>query len=236
MAVTVTPFDQLATLILTPNGININTLRVELMNVSATVTRGNTSKEQVDGGSKATVTMTIATPGVITDTAHGFSAGQAVAFITTGTMPTGITAGTFYYVVSPTTNAYSVSATVGGSAIATSGTQSGVHTRYSSGTNEVYGNGWIPGGPTLTSVVVNAANLDAGASSNDALITAANPSVTAVGGSLPPSAAYNALVWDATSFKPLFHVSFGQAQQAGVTTNFAFLIDAIGGLLNIKAT
>ncbi|MGO8422262.1 hypothetical protein ACC807_11045 [Rhizobium ruizarguesonis] len=74
------------------------------------------------------VTMTIASPGVISWTAHGLAAGTAIKFSTTGALPTGLTAGTTYYVVNPATDAFSVAATPGGSAIATTGTQSGVHT------------------------------------------------------------------------------------------------------------
>lgn len=74
------------------------------------------------------VTMTIASPGVISWTAHGLAAGTAIKFSTTGALPTGLTAGTTYYVVNPTTDAFSVSATPGGAAINTTGTQSGVHT------------------------------------------------------------------------------------------------------------
>ena len=79
-------------------------------------------------GSSSTVTITIASPGVITWTAHQFPQGQKVVFSTTGTLPTGITAGTTYYVVNPTANTFQISATAGGSAITTSGTQSGVQT------------------------------------------------------------------------------------------------------------
>ena len=74
------------------------------------------------------VTMTIASPGVVTWNAHGLSNGQEVRFSTTGALPTGLTAGTTYYVVSASTNSFSVAATPGGAAIATTGTQSGVHT------------------------------------------------------------------------------------------------------------
>jgi hypothetical protein len=76
----------------------------------------------------STVTMTIATPGVITWNAHGLLAGDPVGLSTTGALPTGLVAGTTYYVVSPATNTFSVAATVGGGAIATTGTQSGTHT------------------------------------------------------------------------------------------------------------
>lgn len=78
----------------------------------------------------ATVTMTIASPGVITWTAHGRSANDPVKFTSTGVLPTGISGGTTYYVVgaSITTNTFQVSATAGGAAINTSGSQSGIHT------------------------------------------------------------------------------------------------------------
>ncbi|MBX5021226.1 hypothetical protein [Rhizobium lentis] len=74
------------------------------------------------------VTVTIATPGVFTWTAHGLTDGTPIKFSTTGALPTGITAGTTYYVVGSTANTFSVAATPGGSAIATSGTQNGTHT------------------------------------------------------------------------------------------------------------
>jgi hypothetical protein len=78
----------------------------------------------------ATVTITIAAPGVVTDTAHGLVAGNPVSFSTTGALPTGLVAGTTYYLKTvPDANSYTLAATAGGAAITTSGTQSGVHTR-----------------------------------------------------------------------------------------------------------
>lgn len=82
----------------------------------------------------ATVTITIATPGVVTWTAHGFTGACPVVFTTSGALPTGLTAGTTYWVVSGsiTANTFQVATTVAnalaGTAIATSGTQSGVQT------------------------------------------------------------------------------------------------------------
>ena len=76
----------------------------------------------------ATVTMTIATPGVVTWTAHGSTDGDPISFSTTGALPTGITAGTQYFVINSATDTFQVSATVGGAAINTTGSQSGVHT------------------------------------------------------------------------------------------------------------
>jgi len=72
----------------------------------------------ISNGADATVTW----PG------HGFAAGTPVVLSTTGALPTGLTAGTTYYVVAPTTDAFSLAATPGGSAIATSSAGSGTHT------------------------------------------------------------------------------------------------------------
>lgn len=75
-----------------------------------------------------TITVTIASPGVVTWTAHGRSNGDPVSFTTTGALPTGITAGTIYYVSSATTDTFQLVSAIGAAAINTSGTQSGVHT------------------------------------------------------------------------------------------------------------
>lgn len=75
-----------------------------------------------------TVTISIASPGVITWTAHGLSNGDTVTFTTTGALPTGLTAGTTYYVINAATDTFQVASTSGGTAINTSGTQSGTHT------------------------------------------------------------------------------------------------------------
>jgi hypothetical protein len=50
---------------------------------------------------------------------HGYAAGQAVVFYN-GAPPTGLTAGTIYYVIEPTTNTFQVAAAPGGEAIAIS--------------------------------------------------------------------------------------------------------------------
>jgi len=79
-----------------------------------------------------TTTVTIASPGVFTAVGHGYIIGDLVMLSTTGALPTGLTVNTTYYVVSvPTTDTFTVSATLGGAAINTSATQSGVHTLYS---------------------------------------------------------------------------------------------------------
>lgn len=77
---------------------------------------------------ESTVTISIATPGVITWNAHPLVNGLPVILSTTGALPTGLVAGTIYYVVGATANTFNLSATVGGAAINTTGSQSGVHT------------------------------------------------------------------------------------------------------------
>lgn len=77
---------------------------------------------------QATVTITIASPGVATWNSHPLQNGDPVRLQTTGALPTGLAINTTYYVVSAGANTFQLSATRGGSAINTSGTQSGTHT------------------------------------------------------------------------------------------------------------
>lgn len=76
----------------------------------------------------ATVTITIATPGVVSWAAHTLQDGDQVILTTTGALPIGLTAGTSYYVVNAAPGTFQLAATPGGAAINTTGTQSGVHT------------------------------------------------------------------------------------------------------------
>lgn len=75
-------------------------------------------------------TVTIATPAVFTSVAHGLFINQAVVLTTTGALPTGLTAGNTYFVIAAgyTLDTFQLSSTVGGSAINTTGSQSGTHT------------------------------------------------------------------------------------------------------------
>jgi microcystin-dependent protein len=75
-----------------------------------------------------TFTVTVATPGVITLNSHGLNDGERVRLFTTGALPTGLAANTDYFVTASTTNTFQLSATQGGAAINTTGTQSGTHT------------------------------------------------------------------------------------------------------------
>lgn len=82
-----------------------------------------------------TVTVTIASPGVVTWTGHGLPCASAVYFTTTGALPTGLAGSTNYYITcgpSLLTNSFQLSSTIvnaiAGTSINTSGTQSGTHT------------------------------------------------------------------------------------------------------------
>lgn len=76
-----------------------------------------------------TCTISIASPAVITVTAATLPRnGSPVRFTTTGALPTGLATGTTYWVVNASGSTYNVAATKGGTAINTSGTQSGTHT------------------------------------------------------------------------------------------------------------
>ena len=78
------------------------------------------------GVSQSAVTP-IASPGIVTVSASP-SNGDVVIFSTTGALPTGITAGTQYYVINRTSTTFQISATSGGTAINFTGAQSGFQT------------------------------------------------------------------------------------------------------------
>mgnify|MGYP006270149895 CR=1 FL=1 len=77
-----------------------------------------------EGVTPISATITIASPAVITanTTLNNY---DPVMFTTTGSLPTGITAGVLYYVRKLTTTTFNISATPTGALINTSGTQSG---------------------------------------------------------------------------------------------------------------
>ena len=78
-----------------------------------------------------TATMTIASPCVVSVTAHGLADADPIKFSTTDTLPTGITAGTTYYVDKTDNDSFNIStdaSDLGGSQVDTSGSQAGTHT------------------------------------------------------------------------------------------------------------
>ena len=87
------------------------------------------------GRTGKTVTISNASPAVVTLTNHGLRDGTGVAFSTTGALPTGITAGTTYYARSTASNTFNLydtaeNAVAGGSTgrVNTSSAGSGTHT------------------------------------------------------------------------------------------------------------
>jgi hypothetical protein len=74
-------------------------------------------------------TISISAPTVITSPNHGLTNNISIRFSTTGTLPTGITAGTTYYIKNATANTFNISTTITpGTLINTFGIQSGTHT------------------------------------------------------------------------------------------------------------
>jgi hypothetical protein len=97
------------------------------------------------GSPPAVVTLTIASPCVVTLNNHGLIDQDPVYIVTTGALPTGLTAtlgplwptpggawetgvGTLYYVKYIDANTFHLSTSPGGANLSTTGTQSGVHT------------------------------------------------------------------------------------------------------------
>jgi microcystin-dependent protein len=81
-----------------------------------------------------TATITIASPAVVTEPAHGLSTGQIVSFTTTGALPTGVVVGTRYWAIVLNADTFRLATSLAnafsGTAINTSGTQSGTHTAF----------------------------------------------------------------------------------------------------------
>jgi len=108
------------------------------LGVGMTVTGTGVAANTVITGSLATepltetVTITIASPGVVTRTAHGLAANTPIMLYNSGNsgehLPTGLASRTLYYVKTVVdANNFTLSATSGGTVINTSGTQSGTH-------------------------------------------------------------------------------------------------------------
>jgi hypothetical protein len=121
----------------------------------------------------ATFTVTIATPGVVTQNAHGLRAGAPWIPTTSGALPTGLTAGTTYYVgKNVTTNTFSVSTTLAnalaGTYVTTSGSQSGTHTGTNRDTDRGTGSGTTEL-TTLNGVRVNKYDITNGPTANRGL-------------------------------------------------------------------
>lgn len=89
-----------------------------------------------------TATISIATPCIVTKTAHGLVTGDCISFVTTGALPTGLVADTDYWVIRIDNDTFNLATTysnaIAGTKINTSGSQSGTHTLR-------FDTGWMPG-------------------------------------------------------------------------------------------
>ncbi|MES2415087.1 MAG: hypothetical protein V4614_14870 [Pseudomonadota bacterium] len=115
-------------------------------------------------GDSSTVTITNATPAVITYAAHGKEANSPLVLTNVGgALPTGLTAGTTVFVSATglTANTFQVSATAGGASIATSSAGSGTHTATFGASNappDAPLLGGALGGTSVTTSNISAAN------------------------------------------------------------------------------
>jgi hypothetical protein len=227
MPVTVGVFNHTPKLFLNQE-VNLSAIKALLLDNNASFDATDTTIDQVTNGTSgnAPVTISIASPGVVTWNGHGLSDGDMVLLTTTGALPTGLTAGGVYFVVNSDTNTFQLEATVGGGAINTSGGQSGVHTAFHIGDYEVSGNGWTPGGETLDNVAATTVT------TNDANLGSDDEEVIATGGDIGP--AYANAFYDALTGKVLKYVDYGQAWTAGETTPFKLRI--LSGLFNLDYT
>jgi hypothetical protein len=88
------------------------------------------------GYSPIQVTITIAAPGVITlPIGFSFPNGTTISFTSTGALPTGLAVGAVYFVVASTGGTFSLSTTINGTPITTSGGQSGLQFISAKGVN-----------------------------------------------------------------------------------------------------
>lgn len=107
-------------------GIKLWTIQNYVVSLTASTSAYTIGNTQVKTG---TVTITNASPAVITYTSSGLVKDTPVVFTTTGALPAGITAGTTYYVLSAVTaSTFTIAATVDGAAINTTDAGSGTHT------------------------------------------------------------------------------------------------------------
>ena len=113
------------------SGLGTNTMQISTVAGGTAInTTGESGTHQVTRSAYLQdVLISIGTPAQFTTTtAHNLNAGDQVVLFTTGALPTGLTASSVtYYVIATnlSVTGFELSATLGGAAIATSGTQSG---------------------------------------------------------------------------------------------------------------
>lgn len=146
---------------LSSNQLSLPSAGVYIVEAEAPFFKSNRVRTRIQDVTTRTITVTIASPGVVTLIAHGLAAGTPFNFHNSGgALPTGITAGTVtYYVLAPAADTFTFSLTPGGAAVDTSGSQSGTHTitvtlvrsvnGYSSSADNVAVTSWLKGIFTL---------------------------------------------------------------------------------------
>jgi hypothetical protein len=107
-----------------PSALSTNTL-TNVGTINGGSGYSSTTYYNVPLAGTQTVTITIASPAVVTTT-NTIPNGTAITLTTTGALPTGLVAGTTYYVVNGSGLTLNLASTPGGAAINTSGSQSGV--------------------------------------------------------------------------------------------------------------
>jgi hypothetical protein len=165
----------------------------------------------------ATITVTIATPGVVTHTSHGRITGEKVYFTTTGALPTGITASTTYYIIKIDANSYNIATTfanaIAGTKVATSGSQSGTHTGYVGGLVQTPG----ASRAILDGVAIGAGYVGEKAASSG---SAGSASLTSTF-STPTSITVGPGIWEITLFVYIRSVGSITGVQVGISTDSA---------------
>jgi len=118
----------------TLNGVAINTTTagsgVHTFNPAITIIQTGTETVYIslETGASSTCTITNASPAVVTEAAHGLTAGDIIKFKTTDLLPIGISQGKLYFVKTVlTADTLTVSETLDGTAVNTSSAGSGVH-------------------------------------------------------------------------------------------------------------
>lgn len=108
--------------------LNATTLATQSLAIGS-LTSSVTARVGGPTSPKTDVSITIASPAIFAKTGHGLVANQAIVLHTNGALPTGLATETIYYVLSTglSANNFRVATTPGGTAINTSGTQSGQH-------------------------------------------------------------------------------------------------------------
>lgn len=178
----------------------------------------------------ATITVTIASPGVVTWANHNLSVGTPVIFTTTGALPTGITADTTYYAIPVNANTFQIATSfanaLAGTAVNTSGSQSGTHTGRRGAIAQQFG-------PQDTLSVSSSENIDGA----DFVIRGSRSIGNKPGGSIifqfaaagTTGTAQNALA-NAFSFA---RVSDGGARLNLITTNSTLSMTAVGNSFSV---